>query len=110
MCIRDRAEEGGLLVAEIARYRNAGQVADGRAVDLGRGLDGREHRLRDAQEPEDLGIPVERGVVEEEGPARVGDVGDVDAARRAAGQVPDAPGVDGAEQEIARLGPGPGAL
>ena len=44
------AEEGRLLVSEVTRDRHAGEVADGLAVHGARGLDGREHRARDAHD------------------------------------------------------------
>ena len=48
-----------------------------------------------------LVVPVEGRQVHQHGAAGVGDVGDVPA-----GQVPDQPGVDGAEQQLAALGAG----
>ena len=63
-----------------------------------------EHRTGDAEEPEQLVVPLERLEIHQHGAARVGDVGDVLPAVRAAGEVPDDPGVDGAEERVAAVG------
>ncbi len=75
------------------------------AVDLGGGPDLGQHRHRDAHVGSDVVVPaagssrsismVRRGV---------GHVGDVHAAVDAAGQVPEHPGVGGAEDQLAGLG------
>ena len=49
-------------------------------------------------------IPVEGFQIHEHGAAGVGHVGDMDATVDAAGQVPDDPGVDVAEQGVAGFG------
>ena len=61
-----------------------------------------QHRPRDAEHLEQLVGPVERREVHQQRAARVRDIGDVDAAARVAGEVPDQPGVGRAEQQIAR--------
>src|SRR5690606_32393199 len=53
---------------------------------------------------DDLVVPVERFQVHQHGAAGVGHVGDVLAAVGAAGEVPDDPGVDVAEDGVAALG------
>ena len=98
------AEEGRLLVAQVARDRHAVEIADARAVDLGGGLDLGEHGLRHAHDAQDLVVPVEGLEVHEHGARRVGDVRDMHAAVDAAGEVPDAPGVHVAEHQVAGLG------
>src|SRR6476646_1310660 len=52
-------EERRVLVAQIARDRDPGQVADAPAVDLGRRPDPGEHRFRDAHRVEQRGLPGE---------------------------------------------------
>src|SRR3712207_8149811 len=55
-------------------------------------------------------VPVEGLEVHQHGAARVGDVGDVQAAVRTAGQIPDDPRVHVAEQQVAGLGAVGGAV
>ena len=50
-------EERRVLVAEIARDRHAGEVADAVAIDLGRRPDPREHRRRDPHGIEQMTVP-----------------------------------------------------
>ena len=98
-------EERRLLVAEIARDRDAGEVPDPLAVDLGRRTDRRQHRRRDADRVEQLRLPGERLEAHQHRARGVRDVGHVDAAPRATRQVPDEPAVDRAEQQVARPRP-----
>ncbi len=96
-------EERRLLVAR--RSRRPGRLAERGArgaVDLARAADLGQEAARNAKEPQQLLVPVEPPQVEEHGPRRVADVGDV---RGAARQLPDEPGVDRAERQPARLGP-----
>ena len=93
-----------MLVAQVARDGDSGEFSDRLAVDLARALDRREHGARHAHNGQHLVVPVERAQVHEHGPARVRNVGDVHARAGAAGQVPDDPAVDRAEQEVARFG------
>ena len=92
-------EERCLLVAGRAGDRDACaeelRLADrpARADDLG------EHGARDAEELEQLVVPVERREVEEQRSRGVGDVGRVHGP---AGQLPDEPRVDRPEGEVAR--------
>ena len=100
------AEERRLLVAEVAgdgdaldrRRAAASPYTCARALDLG------EHRPRHADGVEQLLVPVLGRQVHQHRAAGVGDVGDVQAAVGAAGEVPDDPGVHVAEQQVARLG------
>ena len=62
------------------------------------GDDARQHRARNVEERQQLVVPAAGADVEEQRAARVRRIGHV---RRAAGQVPDEPGVDGAEGELA---------
>ena len=106
------AERGRLLVAEDAGDRHAAEhaaLADV-AVHLGGGPDLRQHRQRDAHLLGDVRVPGQRVEVHQHGARGVGRVGDVQAAVGAAGHVPDQPGVDVAEHQVARLGLLPGAL
>src|SRR6266542_3370551 len=96
-------EHRRLLVAEVAGHRDPRQRARGLPVDLARGLDLRQHGPRDTHDAQDLVVPIEGLQVHEHGPAGVGHVGDVRPAIRAAGEVPDAPAVDVAEQDLAPL-------
>ena len=61
----------------------------------------------DVEESADVLVPPALGDVVDQGARGVGGVGGVDAA---SGQVPDQPGVDGAEGELAGFGPRPRAL
>ena len=99
------AERRRLLVAEVARDADAGQVAGpDLAVDLARGPDLGQHRHRHADRVGDVLVPGQRLEVHQHRPAGVRHVGDVQAAVGAAGQVPDAPGVHVAEHQVAGLG------
>ena len=103
------AEEGRLLVARDPRDRDRPREEPSRrvAVDLAARAHLGEHGARDAEHVEQLVVPVARVDVVQQGPAGVRGVGDVE---RAAGQLPDEPGVHRAEAELAALGPLPGAL
>ena len=59
---------------------------------------------RHPEEPQQLLVPVQLLQVHEHGAAGVGDVGDVPAAVRAAGEVPHDPRVGSAEERVAALG------
>ena len=63
-----------------------------------------QHRPRDVEDLQQLVVPVEPPQVHQHGAAGVGHVGEVHAAVGAAGQVPQQPAVDGAEQRLAGLG------
>ena len=62
----------------------------------------REARRRDVEQREQLGRPRQRVDVEEQRAARVRRFGGMHAARRASGEVPEDPRVDGAERERRR--------
>ena len=97
-------EQRGLLVAQRGRDAHAGQDPPGQAVCLGRWANLREHLAWHAEDGQQLVVPVQGREVHQEGTAGVGDVGDVRAAVRAAGKVPDQPALDGSEQHVAALG------
>ena len=100
------AEGGRLLVAEVAGDRDAREGAGlDLAVDLARGADLGEHRQRHADRRRNVRVPRQRLEVHQHRAAGVGHIGDVQAAVRAAGEVPDAPGVDVAEHQVPGLGP-----
>ena len=109
---RRLAEGRGLLVAEDAGDRDAAEQAlfTAVAVDLGGGLDLGQHGHRNAHVGRDLVVPAQGVEVHQHGAGGVGDVGDVHAAVDAAGQVPEDPGVDVAEDQVAGLGLGAGTL
>ena len=97
-------EERRLLVAGDAGDRHAiGQPAESArlAEDTGRWPHRREERPRHAEDPEHLVVPIARAQVETERARRVGDVGRVDPT---ASQLPQEPGVDRPERELAGLG------
>ncbi len=96
-----------MLVAQVARDRHAGQVADAVAVDLGRGPDPGQHRRRDPHRIEQGRLPGERLEPHQHRARGVGDVDAVDATVDAAGEMPDQPRIDRPEQQLARLGGGP---
>ena len=107
---RALTEESGGLVADGAGDRSAcetfeaGDTGRDETVDLAGGDDLRQDAHGDAHEFAELFIPGQGVDVEEHGAGGVGIVRDVDCAFRmdsAAGQVPDEPGVDGAEEEFA---------
>src|SRR5690606_7585069 len=106
----DLAEGGRLLVAEVARHRDPAQLPHRLAEHLRGGTDLGEHRPGHPHRRQDLLVPVQGGEVHGHGAAGVGDVGDVEAAVDAAGQVPDDPRVDVPEGEVAGLGPGGDAV
>ena len=111
----DLADGGGVLVAQRAGDR---QISAERAVVCcqpvgfgGRGRqDPRQHLPRHGEEPEQLLVPVQGDQVHQHGAAGVGDVGHVHAAPGAAGEVPQQPGVDGAEDGLAAFGVGAQAV
>ena len=111
----DLPDGGRLLVAEGAGDRQrAAERALGRRhpVRFGRRRrqDPGQHLPRDREEAEQLVVPVERLEVHQHGAAGVGDIGHVDAARDAAGEVPQQPGVHRAEDGVAPLGIRPQAV
>ena len=91
-----------LLVTEDAADRGVDDEAVLRTVpiDLGAGFDLREHRDGDAHLTGDLLVPVQGLNVHQHRPGRIRDVGDVDSAVDAAGEVPEHPGVHGAEEQV----------
>ena len=102
------AEQGALLVARRAGDGDlpAVKLELGSAVDTAGGLDLRQQAFRHVQQLQQLLVPAEIVNIVEHGTAGVGLVGDVDLS---AGQLPDQPGVDGAEKQLALLRPLSGA-
>ena len=105
------AEQGTLLVP---RRAGDGDLSAVKlkvccAVDTAGGLDLRQDAFRHVQQLQQLLVPAELMDIVEHGAAGVGLVGDMD---RAAGELPDQPGVDGAEEQLAffRPLPGPGGV
>jgi hypothetical protein len=98
-------EQRRRLVTQDARDRDARKIADRSAVDLARRADVGQQRAWDRHGVEKVVVPLERVQVHQERAARVGRVGRVHAAVRAAREVPQQPGVHGAEEQLARLGP-----
>lgn len=102
------AEEGRLLVA--CRTGNFYLAAEVHRVSVLIKAAGRhrlrEHTFRDVQLLQDLVVPFQRVDVEHHGAAGVGIVGDVQFS---AGQLPDEPGLHGAEEQFSPLGPFAGA-
>ncbi len=101
------SEDGRLLVAQRGGDGDAGELAHGGAVHLGGGPDLRQDGLGDVHGGADRGVPLEGPQIHQHGAAGVGDVRDVPSAVGAAGEVPDQPGVHGAERDLAALGPVP---
>ena len=111
----DLPDGGRLLVAQGAGDRQlAAERPPGRRHPVGfwrrRRQDPGQHLPRHREEAEQLVVPVEGLKVHQHGAAGVGDVGDVDAARDASGEVPQQPGVHCAENGVAPLGVGPQAV
>ena len=98
------AEQSALLVARGAGDRDltAVELKGAVAVHIARGLDLRQHARGDVEQLKQFGIPAQVVDVVEHRAAGVGLVGDVDVAVR---QLPDQPGVDRAEQQLASLRP-----
>ncbi len=107
----DLSDGGGVLVAEVRGQRDlavqrpgdGGRAVAGR---VGRRPDRREYRPRDAEELQQLVVPVEGVQVHQHGAAGVGDVRHVQPAARPAGEVPQQPAVHGAEDGLAPFGRG----
>ena len=97
------AEEGRLLVARDTADGNLvgekGGLRD--AVHLGTGADLWHHRRRDVQQRQEFGVPFQGVDIEQHRAGGVGDVGHMDLA---AGELPDKPGIHGAEAEFSGLG------
>jgi len=104
------AHQGALLVAQAAAHGNGvakelgGRAAVGAAIAGGTDLG--QHLPRDAQDAEQLLIPLARGDVHQERARGVSHVRHVHASVRATGEVPDQPGIDGPKEGIAALGIG----
>src|SRR5690606_34379799 len=74
------------------------------AIHLRRGADLRQHRHGNTDHRADLLVPLEGVEVHQQGAAGVRHVGDVQPAVGSPGEVPDEPGVDVAETQIAGFG------
>ena len=104
------AEQRRLLIARDAGDRHAGrQPAEVArlADDAARIDDRRQHLARDAEQRAASRRPT--STVREVEAQRARGVGHVGGVHAAAGELPDEPGVDGAEGELAALGPAPRA-
>ena len=97
------SEERGLLVADDACNRDAAALHLGLAYDSGGVADPGHHGFGDAEEIQQLAVPLQGVDVEEHGPGCVGDVGHM---LLAPGKVPDQPGIHGAEAQPSRAGLG----
>ncbi len=107
-----RAETGlahrrRLLVPQVATDGQGfaeGTILASVAVDLGRRANLRQHRQRDAHNSRDLLIPGQGVEVHQHRPRGVGHIGHTDASIDPAGQLPDQPGINIAENRLARFG------
>src|SRR2546426_4825784 len=95
------AEEGGLLVAQVSSYRDASQGSASDTVYLTGCLDGWEHGVRNAQEPEDVGFPLQSLQIHQHSATGVGDIGDMHAALGPPAQIPNDPGINSPKEEFA---------
>ena len=103
---RDLSAWRGLLVAGHAGDGNVlveEELRTGGAIDLAAAAYFGQHRRRDVQQCQQVRVPLPGVDVEQQRARGVADIGDM---RRAAGQVPHQPAVDGAEQQLAALGAG----
>jgi hypothetical protein len=100
-------EQRGVLVAERGGDLDAWHHSGGPAVDLCGRPDLRQHLGGNVEEGQQLGVPGLCCEVHQHGATGVGHVRHVQSAADAPGQVPDQPGVHGAEQHIATFGPLP---
>ena len=96
------SEEGGLLIAGGTGDGDGGteEFGQGMAVNFTAGSGLREHSGGDVQFGENFLVPAQGIDIEEHGPAGVGVVGHMDLAT---GELPDQPGLHGAEEQIAPL-------
>ena len=99
-------EQCSLLVPGNAGHRHLHPAQVGGAVDLAGIRHAGQDATGDVQRFEQGVVPVQGADVVEHGAAGVGAVGHMDFA---AGELPHQPGVHGAEQDLARLGPLPRA-
>ncbi|MNI42392.1 hypothetical protein D3C73_966870 [compost metagenome] len=97
------AEGGGLLVAGHAcdGNRPTQPFRQGLAHDRAAGRDAGQHAARNIQQRQDLVVPILRVQIEQHRARRVAAIG---AVHRAAGQLPDQPGIHRAESQLAALG------
>ena len=97
------AEERGLLIASDAGDGDGGveELVGGLAINFAGGADFRKQAAGDIEELEEFVIPLQSVNIKEEGAAGVADISDVQFA---AGKIPDEPGIDGAEGELAGFG------
>ena len=97
------AEGGRLLVARVAgdRDRAAEPLVRRLAVDFARRADFRQHGAGNIENGQQFVVPIERVDVEQQRAAGVAQIGDVASA---AGEPPEEPRIDGAEEDLASLG------
>src|SRR5207302_1448861 len=97
-------DERSLLIAQNARDRYSAERSFFHlAIDFAARTDLWEHRFRDAEDIPKLPIPGKRLQIHELRAAGVGDVGDVNSAAWASGEMPHKKGVDISKQQIARF-------
>src|SRR2546427_5894696 len=95
-------DKRSLLIAENACDRYSAERSFLHlAIDFAARTDLWEHRFRDAEDIQKLPIPGKRLQIHELRTAGVGDVGDVNSAVWAAGEMPHKEGIDVAKQQIA---------
>src|SRR5437879_11304086 len=95
-------DKRSLLIAENACDRYSAERSFFHlAIDFAARTDLWEHRFRDAEDIQKLPIPGKRLQIHELRAAGVADVGDVNSAVWAAGEMPDKEGIDVAKQQIA---------
>ena len=109
------ADERGMLIPQVAGDRNLGAHRSGSPRDaerrgIGRSADAGQHPARNPEQRQQLVVPVERSQVHELRAAGIGGVGDMAPAGGPAGQVPDDPAIDRAEQRLAAFGRGTGTV
>src|SRR5438046_2015143 len=97
-------DERSLLIAQNARDGNSAKRPFFHlAINFAARTDLWEHRFRDAEDIQKLPIPGKRLQIHELRAAGVGDVGDVNSAVWAAGEMPEKKGIDVSKQQIARI-------
>jgi hypothetical protein len=94
-----------LLVPKHARDAHAGnRCGFRRGIGHARGDDPRKQAARNLEGGQQVLVPIETAQIHELSPARVGHVGQMRAARGTAGEIPQQPGIDRPEQDLAARG------
>ena len=97
------SEGGRLLIAQVTGNRDPLEHSLRLGVDLAGCVNLGQHRARHVERLEDVVVPLQGLEIHHHGAARVGNVRHVDAAGGATGEVPDAPGVDVSEHDVAGI-------